>query len=240
MAEDLEEIQDESIHETNNQQSQLQIKSQQSEATKNFEQKFALLCDKSLFFIQKRWAIRRFAIKLVYWKAFDCFIISLIIINSALLGIMDYTDTENQSLRNKIVEKTEIFFIFAFTLEFLIQIVAKGFVLNKHTYLRDNWNILDFAVVTTSWLSLHPSLGNVSGLRTFRLLRPLRSIGSLKNMKMLIGTLLASISQLGEILLFSSFFFLIFAILSVSLWHGTIHFRCRETEFPVNGDWIPV
>jgi hypothetical protein len=35
------------------------------------------------------------------------------------------------------------------------------------------------------------------------------------------------------------FFFTIFAILGVSLWAGSIHRRCRLTEFPVNGDWVP-
>jgi hypothetical protein len=28
-----------------------------------------------------------------------------------------------------------------------------------------------------------------------------------------------------------------FAILGVSLWAGKLHYRCRETETPVNGDW---
>ena len=34
------------------------------------------------------------------------------------------------------------------------------------------------------------------------------------------------------------FFFLIFAILGVSLWSGAVYNRCRLTEFPVDGDWI--
>jgi hypothetical protein len=34
------------------------------------------------------------------------------------------------------------------------------------------------------------------------------------------------------------FFFMIFAILGISLWVGSIHKRCRLTEFPVDGDWV--
>lgn len=34
------------------------------------------------------------------------------------------------------------------------------------------------------------------------------------------------------------FFFTIFAILGVSLWVGSVHYRCRLTEFPVDGDWV--
>jgi hypothetical protein len=34
------------------------------------------------------------------------------------------------------------------------------------------------------------------------------------------------------------FFFMIFAILGVSLWDGKIYFRCYETEFPLqDGTW---
>ena len=112
--------------------------------------------------------------------------------------------------------------------------------MDKKTYLRDAWNWLDFIVVITSLLSLHPMLGNISALRTFRLFRPLRSITSLPSMKLLVSTLLSSIGQLGEIFVFASFFFLIFAILGVSLWNGKVHYRCRETVGPVNNDWVAI
>lgn len=130
----------------------------------------------------------------MYWILFDHFIIFLIVLNSLFLGIMDYTDTENRTVQKQIVEKSELFFIIAFTIEFIIQVIATGFIIGKNTYLRDAWNWLDFIVVITSLLSLHPVLGNVSALRTFRLFRPLRSISSLPSMKLLVGTLLSSIS----------------------------------------------
>jgi hypothetical protein len=34
-----------------------------------------------------------------------------------------------------------------FILEFLVKLIALGFVLEENTYLRDNWNKLDFLVV---------------------------------------------------------------------------------------------
>lgn len=118
--------------------------------------------------------------------------------------------------------------------------LAFGFILGKRTYIKDKWNWIDFTVVVTSLLSTLPSFGNYSAIRTFRLLRPLRSLNSLQNMKLLVSTLLSSLAQFGEILLFALFFFLIFAIMGVSLWAGSIYYRCRETEYPVNGDWIAV
>ena len=75
------------------------------------------------------------------------------------------------------------------------------------------------------------------GMRTFRLMRPLRTLTTMPSMKTLISTLLSSVAQLGGVLILAIFFFTIFAILGVSLWSGKIYYRCRLTEFPVDGDW---
>ena len=39
-------------------------------------------------------------------------------------------------------------FLGLYTVEMLIKIVAMGFFLQKNSYLRDTWNILDFIIVT--------------------------------------------------------------------------------------------
>ena len=49
-------------------------------------------------------------------------------------------------------------------------------------------------------------------------------------MRLIVETLLQSIKELGEILILSCFFYLIFAILGVSLWHGVIHNRCVTSD----------
>lgn len=60
----------------------------------------------------------------------------------------------------------------------VLKILGCGFVFNKGAYLRDTWNILDFVIVMTGYLQLLFQGGslNLSGLRSFRVLRPLRSI----------------------------------------------------------------
>ena len=113
-----------------------------------------------------------------------------------------------------------------------------GFILGSNAYLSDAWNWLDFTVVVTSLLGELPSMQNMSGLRTFRLFRPLRSLTTMPSMKLLIGTLLSSVSQLGGIMGLAIFFFMIFAILGVSLWDGRIHYRCYTTQDPLpDGSW---
>jgi len=73
-------------------------------------------------------------------------------------------------------------FLGLYTVEMLIKIVAMGFFLQKNSYLRDTWNILDFIIVTTAYFPIFFSGGgiNLSALRSLRVLRPLRTISSVK------------------------------------------------------------
>ena len=196
------------------------------------------LSNRSLFIFSKENFIRKFLIKIVLNKWFDRFIISTIILNTLILGIYDYNENNPNTWRNDINTYSGPIFTSIFTLECAMKIIVYGFIFGKNTYLKDRWNWIDFLVVITSLLSILPQFDNYSAFRTFRLLRPLRSLNSLQKMRLLVTTLLSSLSQLGEIMLFSLFFFLIFAIMGVSFWAGLIHYRCRTTQYPVNGDWI--
>lgn len=122
-------------------------------------------------------------------------------------------------------------------MECALKVVGMGFILDEGSYLRDEWNWLDFIVVVSSLLTEIPQMKSVSSMRTFRLMRPLRTLTTMPSMKVLISTLLSSVAQLGGVLILAIFFFTIFAILGVSLWSGKIYYRCRMSEFPVNGDW---
>jgi hypothetical protein len=183
-----------------------------------------------------RWA----AVWLINWRNFENLIITLIVMNSLTLGVKDYTDKDNKSVRNKVVEAMDPFFTYLFLVECFSKIVAQGFIFGNNTYLTDTWNWLDFIVVVTSLLTEIPSMKGMSGLRTFRLMRPLRSLTTLPSMRILIGTLLASIIQLAGIMGLTVFFFTIFAILGVSLWNGLGHYRCYMTEWPdpKTGAWV--
>jgi hypothetical protein len=182
--------------------------------------------------------VRSGIVWIITHRRFDHVIVCLILINSLLLGIKDYTDVENVSPLNQFVEQCEPIFAWAFSIECVLKILGMGFILDPGSYLRDAWNWLDFIVVVSSLLTAIPQMTSVSGMRTFRLMRPLRSLTTMPSMKILISTLLASVAQLGGVLILAMFFFTIFAILGVSLWSGKIYSRCRITEFPENGDWI--
>ncbi|KAK7880980.1 hypothetical protein WMY93_032375 [Mugilogobius chulae] len=63
-----------------------------------------------------------------------------------------------------------------YTFESLTKIVARGFAIDGFTFLRDPWNWLDFMVISMAYITEFVDLGNVSALRTFRVLRALKTI----------------------------------------------------------------
>ena len=68
------------------------------------------------------------------------------------------------------------------------------------SYLRDPWNIMDIVCVTTAWIPyMFPDAASGSALRSFRLLRPLRSISRFAGLKRLVQTIMLSIPQMGNI-----------------------------------------
>ena len=111
---------------------------------------------------------------------------------------MDYTWTpdsgEEMPLINRITDESEILFTIFFTFEASVKIIAMGFILGNTCYLRDGWNWLDLTVVITALMENLSDMENVSALRTFRLFRPLRSLSAIPSMKLLMNTLMSSVS----------------------------------------------
>lgn len=54
-------------------------------------------------------------------------------------------------------------FLIIFILEFVIKVIARGFVLGKFTYLRDPWNCFDLLIIIHSWVhTIYRSLNFLS------------------------------------------------------------------------------
>ncbi|TVQ83346.1 MAG: ion transporter [Micavibrio sp.] len=78
---------------------------------------------------------------------------------------------------------------------FCIEIGLKIFAYRLH-FWRDGWNIFDFVIVA---VSLIPSSGTLSVLRTFRVLRLLRLISVVPQMRRVINALLSAIPGMASV-----------------------------------------
>jgi hypothetical protein len=107
----------------------------------------------------------------------------------------------------------------------VLKIIGLGFVMGEGTYLRDWWNVMDFIIVITSLLSVGGSEEkattgqdeesggfNASSMRAFRVARPLRTISSIKGLKVLMTALISALPMLSDTIIILFGFFLTFAI----------------------------
>ena len=87
--------------------------------------------------------------------------------------------------------------------------------MGKNAYIRDPWNQLDFLIVLTSSLSYVLNLENITYLRIFRVLRPLKSINRIKSLRKMMVIIFSSFNMLKDTLFIMSFYFFIVAIFSL-------------------------
>ena len=121
----------------------------------------------------------------------------------------------------------------------VLKIFAQGLIFHKNAYLRDAWNWLDFVVVVTGIMEMtEMSFFKVRALRTLRVLRPLRSIKAFPTMRKLVSSLVGSVNSLLNAVVFMLFVFILFGILAIQQFQGTMYRRCRFTEEPLpDGTW---
>ncbi|NWS56290.1 SCN5A protein, partial [Chunga burmeisteri] len=113
-----------------------------------------------------------------------------------------------------------------YTFESLIKILARGFCLNEFTFLRDPWNWLDFSVIVMAYVGAFSDLGSVSVLRTFRVLRALKTISVVPGLKIIVGALIQSVKKLANVMILTVFCLSVFALIGLQLFKGNLRQKC--------------
>ncbi|KAL5288421.1 hypothetical protein ACFFRR_008949 [Megaselia abdita] len=131
--------------------------------------------------------------------------------------------------RTETSEEAEYIFLAIYSLEMVIKIIAKGFLLNKYTYLRNPWNWLDFVVITSGFATIGMEVGNLAGLRTFRVLRALKTVSIMPGLKTIINALLHSFRQLAEVMTLTIFCLMVFALFALQVYMGELRNKCVLT-----------
>uniref|UniRef100_A0ACB8G0H8 Sodium channel protein type 2 subunit alpha n=1 Tax=Sphaerodactylus townsendi TaxID=933632 RepID=A0ACB8G0H8_9SAUR len=123
-------------------------------------------------------------------------------------------------------KNVEYTFTGIYTFESLIKILARGFCLEGFTFLRDPWNWLDFTVITFAYVTEFVNLGNVSALRTFRVLRALKTISVIPGLKTIVGALIQSVKKLSDVMILTVFCLSVFALIGLQLFMGNLRHKC--------------
>ncbi|XP_077581894.1 sodium channel, voltage gated, type VIII, alpha subunit b isoform X3 [Stigmatopora nigra] len=177
----------------------------------------------SLYIISPFNIFRRIAIKILIHSLFSMIIMCTILTNCIFMTFSDPPEWSKQ------VEYT---FTGIYTFESLTKIVARGFAIDGFTFLRDPWNWLDFMVISMAYITEFVDLGNVSALRTFRVLRALKTISVIPGLKTIVGALIQSVKKLSDVMILTVFCLSVFALIGLQLFMGNLRQKC--VFWPVN------
>ncbi|RUS24570.1 Ion transport protein-domain-containing protein [Jimgerdemannia flammicorona] len=107
-----------------------------------------------------------------------------------------YQQSLEPSQRSKVYGYTDIAFTIIFSIEFIVRIIADGFLFTPNAYLLNPWNNLDFFVLLTLYIALFanlsPSTGWSRAFRAFKALRALRLINLLPSIKETLDAILVA------------------------------------------------
>ncbi|XP_068197256.1 sodium channel protein type 5 subunit alpha-like [Antennarius striatus] len=161
--------------------------------------------------------LRLIAIRVLVHSLFSLFIMFTILTNCCFMAMSDPAPW---------TKHLEYTFTAIYTFESAIKIFARGFCVVPFTFLRDPWNWLDFTVIIMAYVTEFIDLGNVSALRTFRVLRALKTISVIPGLKTIVGALIQSVRKLADVMILTVFCLSVFALIGLQLFMGLLRQKC--------------
>ena len=152
-------------------------------------------------------------------RAFNLLITIVIVINAIVLGLE--TSPRVMSAAGPVLLAIDAAALWIFTFE-----IGLKLWLYRSRFLRDGWNIFDFAIVAIAWL---PAAGPLAVLRALRILRVLRLMSIVPQMRTVVGALFKALPGMGSILAVLILVFYVAAVMATKLfgaafpaWFGSI------------------
>lgn len=140
-------------------------------------------------------------------KLFERFVITVIALNAITLGLETV-----ESFPASVIQWL-IWIDHVFLSVFVIELVLKLLVY-RLGYFREPWRVFDFIIV---FISLLPSSGTFSVLRSLRILRTLRMLSVVPSLRKVVGGLLAAIPGLGAVATIMLLIFYVGAVMATKL-----------------------
>jgi voltage-gated sodium channel len=146
-------------------------------------------------------------------KAFELFVVSVIIASALLIGVKTY---ELSATSQSLLIWLDTLITVIFLVEIGIRFIAEP---NKRSFFRKGWNLFDTLVVLISLIPInHSDLVLVA--RLVRVFRVLRMISIVPELRMLLASLLKALPQLGYVILLMFIIFYIYAAVGATLFES--------------------
>jgi voltage-gated sodium channel len=160
---------------------------------------------------------------------FHNFIIIIILINGAVLGIE--TAKGLSTATQNLLERIDQICLLIFVIELLMKMHVY-----RLSFFKQGWNVFDFVIVG---IALLPTTGELAILRAFRIFRVLRLVSSVDSIRRVVAGMLIAIPGVGSVAALLLVFFYIGAVISTTLfgevfpqWFGNLG-RSMYTLFQV-------
>ncbi|KAK2186824.1 hypothetical protein NP493_188g08074 [Ridgeia piscesae] len=164
--------------------------------------------------------IRRAAIYVLTHPFFMMLVMIVILVNCVFMA------------SNQDVPHSELIFTIIYTFEGSTKMLSRGFIFHTFSYLRDAWNWLDFVVVVLAYITMFVELGNLAALRTFRVLRALKTVAVVPGLKTIVGALMEAVRRLRDVGILTVFILSIFALTGLQIYQGTLKQKCVHDPPP--------
>ncbi|KAL7018829.1 hypothetical protein ACKWTF_010927 [Chironomus riparius] len=187
----------------------------------------------SLFILSEENILRRYTKFIIEWPPFEYAVLMTIIANCVVLALEEHLPNGDKTMLALKLEKTEVYFLGIFCVEASLKILALGFVLHKNSYLRNIWNIMDFFVVVTGFITMLPEQGldiDLRTLRAIRVLRPLKLVSGIPSLQVVLKSIIKAMAPLLQIGVLVLFAIVIFAIIGLEFYSGALHKSCYSLE----------
>jgi voltage-gated sodium channel len=139
-------------------------------------------------------------------KAFELFVIAVILFSSVMIGVKTYELSEfSSNLLLGLDYAVTLFFL----IEIIIRMIAEERFLN---FFKKGWNIFDFLIVAISLIPLESSEYALIA-RMLRLFRVMRLISFIPELRVLVSALLTALPRMGYVALLMFIIFYIYAVI---------------------------
>lgn len=146
-------------------------------------------------------------------KAFEFFVISVIIASALMIGVKTY---DLPAANRNLLIWLDTLITVIFLAEISIRFIAEP---NKRQFFRKAWNVFDTLVVLVSLIPIDNS-DLVLVARLVRVFRVLRMISIIPELRMLLASLLKALPQLGYVILLMFIIFYIYAAVGATLFES--------------------
>lgn len=152
-------------------------------------------------------------------RAFERFIIAVILINAVTLGLETMPWAMDRF--GPVLVMIDRTALAIFVVEIILKLIAIG-----PRFFGRAWNVFDLAIVL---ISIAPASEGFAALRAFRILRALRLMSMLPSMRRVVQALLEAIPGMGSVLALLGLVFYVFAVIATKLfsqsfpeWFGSL------------------